>query len=356
MTKGKIKNIMTLNVKNKVSINKNSSKPNLKKISAKTKGWSSSNPGVYSANLKSDTIKNWSDIYKERNLKKFSPNDEKAAQQAFVRDGYVIYENAYPKKLIDKTRELFFRWYNQLNQAHKDGKIDKDIHGWGNSILDKYERSQLYKDLINNPNIIKIMKGYLGPDVCHLNNDAFLLNVPDNKDPVMIQGQHVDAWVGTSVHTIYAQTYYTNVDKYNGICVSPGSHTLGLIPVRNRKIDPAYNLEFENINLDCLSAGDFVLWHSLLVHATTGQSDKNIRVAMTSRFTSTETPFTSQERALGYRTISVGPMNQIMRLVGTDLLQPFRTHGGFVGVDRRLSALYGHSDYQKDVNYEDFLD
>jgi hypothetical protein len=73
---------------------------------------------------------------------------------------------------------------------------------------------------------------------------------------------------------------------------------------------------------------------------------------MTSRFTSTETEFSSQERALGYRTLKVGPLNQILRLIGNDLLSPFRTYGGFVGIDRRMADIYPFSDYKKFINYQ----
>ena len=48
----------------------------------------------------------------------------------------------------------------------------------------------------------------------------------------------------------------------------------------------------------------------------------------------------AQERALGYRTLSVGPMNQILRLVGSDHLTPLRTYGGSVSIDKRLAHLY----------------
>jgi ectoine hydroxylase-related dioxygenase (phytanoyl-CoA dioxygenase family) len=115
-------------------------------------------------------------------------------------------------------------------------------------------------------------------------------------------------------------------------------------------------VEFANVNLDNAKKGDFLIWHPLLVHATTGHSNTNIRVSITSRFSSTETPFSSQERSLGYRPLSVGPMNQIRRLIGNDYLSPFRTYGGYVGIDRRLSDLYGYSNYKAEVDYRKYLD
>ena len=63
---------------------------------------------------------------------------------------------------------------------------------------------------------------------------------------------------------------------------------------------------------------------------------------MTARFTSTETEFSSQERALGYSALSVGPMNQIKRLIGNDQLYPLRTYNTYVGTDKRLAKLYSY--------------
>jgi ectoine hydroxylase-related dioxygenase (phytanoyl-CoA dioxygenase family) len=179
--------------------------------------------------------------------------------------------------------------------------------------------------------------------------------VPKDKDPVLLKGQHTDAWTGTSVNTLFAKTFFTSVDQYNGMTVSPGSHLQGLVPVRNRNIDPIFNVKFDSINLSHVEMGDFLIWHPLLIHSTTGHSDKNIRISLTSRFTSTETTFSSQERALGYRTLNVGPMNQVLRLIGNDYLTPFRTYGGFVGIDRRLSDIYEHSEYQKIFDYTPYL-
>jgi hypothetical protein len=61
---------------------------------------------------------------------------------------------------------------------------------------------------------------------------------------------------------------------------------------------------------------------------------------MTARFSSTETEFSSQERALGYTALSVGPLNQIKRLIGNDYLYPLRTYNTYVGTDKRLAQLY----------------
>ena len=81
--------------------------------------------------------------------------------------------------------------------------------------------------------------------------------------------------------------------------------------MRNRAIDPSFGAEFEEVNLDIARQGDVLIWHPLLVHSTTGNSKDKTRVSMTSRYKSTETSFSSQERALGFRTLRVGPMLEI---------------------------------------------
>jgi hypothetical protein len=330
-------------------------KATIHRIEKKPVGWGKTKSKGYNSSLDFASITSWLQVCNERELKKYEP-DDLSAHKAFVKDGYVIYKNAYPNGKINEIHKVLWGWYNQLEGAHKEGKIDKNVHGWSISILSKFEKSKLYEDFIENLNTIKIMKGYLGPDICVLGYDALWINTPDNDDPVLLKGQHTDAWTGTSVNTIFAKTCFTDVDKFNSMCVSPGSHTNGLVPVRNREIDPMYNVKYENLNLDCLVAGDILLWHPLLIHATSGYSDKNTRISITSRYASTESPFSSQERALGYRTVSIGPMNQVLRIVGNDHLLPFRTEGGFVGVDRRMSKIYGHSDYKSKKDYEDFLE
>jgi ectoine hydroxylase-related dioxygenase (phytanoyl-CoA dioxygenase family) len=288
-------------------------------------------------------------------VKKYRPGDSDA-NEAFVKEGFVIYKDVYDIALIEKTRKTLFKWYERLAQICNEGKIEEDVNGWAISIMEKYEKTNLYESFITNPNTLAIMQSYMGPDICALGYDAFWINVPKDKDPVLSKGQHSEAWTGTSVYSVFAKTFFTDVDKYNGMSVSPGSHLQGLTPVKNRAIDPMYNLEFENVNIDFAKMGDLLLWHPLLVHATTGHSDKNIRMSITSRFTSTETPFSTQERALGYRPLSVGPLNQVLRFVGNDQLLPLRTYGGFVGVDRRMSKIYGYSDYKKNVDYTEFLE
>lgn len=282
-------------------------------------------------------------------------HDQPEALTHFVNEGFAIYRNIFAKTLIADIRSIIQDKLQLLQRAARRGDIDVDTNGWAVAIMEHLERTDRYGDLLRDPALHSMAKQYVGPDVAWLGHDALWINMPKDKDPVLLKGQHVDAWTGTGVNTIFAKIFFTDVDKYNGIAVCPGSHLQGMIPVRNRSIDAAANIEFKSINLDMCKAGDVVIWHSLLVHSTVGHSDKNTRISMTARFTSTSSEFTTQEKALGYRPLTVGPLNQVLRLIGNDYLTPLRTYGGFVGVDRRMAGLYNHSRYKKAVDYRKWI-
>lgn len=262
-------------------------------------------------------------------MKTFGLWDDAAAD--FVRDGYVVYRGLFLTDMV--------RWCR--NFVEQRFKREDDPHEQAVSIMDELQHQETFRGIVGGGAAKSVMRRYLGPDLCLLGYDALWINVPKDKNPVLLKGQHSDAWTGTSINTIFAKVFLTDVDRYNGVSVSPGSHLQGMVPVRNRAIDPRTKVKFRSVNLDEIQAGDWLIWHPLLVHETTGHSAKNVRISITSRYTSTETPFSSQERALGYRPLSVGPMNQILRMIGNDYLTPLRTYGGEVRIDKRLKELYG---------------
>ena len=292
----------------------------------------------------------------KEHMKKFNV-DEAGQDKFFVNNGYLVYKNIYSKEFIEESHKYFFSNLEKLVKLSESKKIDYDINGFAAAIIENYSRSNLYEDHISNKNLLKIMQNLLGRDLAIFNQDALWINTPTNNDPVLNKGLHTDFWTGTSINTIFSKIFFTDVDDYNGMTVCPSSHLYGSVPVKNRAIDE--NLmdisKIVKINLNHIKAGDVLIWHPLLIHSTTGQSDKNIRISVTSRYTSTETKFSSQERALGYKVLSISPMNQILRLIGNDNLQPLRTYGGYVGVDRRLQKLYGYSDYKIDDQYEKYI-
>ncbi len=267
---------------------------------------------------------------------KFFPTDAKAVTH-FVRQGYVVYNAVHDSKMIEQVRDYIFGEISYFGR--------NDLHETAIKAMDAFPTYDAYNVITRAP--LSFLRRYLGLDICLLGYDALWLNYPKDKHPVLKKGVHSDHWTGTSVNTLFVKTFFTDCDKYNGMTVYPGSHLQGDLPVRNRAVDPAAKVKFKGVNLKDIKAGDVLMWHPLLLHSTTGHSGKNIRISMTSRYSSTETPFSSQERALGYRTLSVGPMNEILRLIGNDHLLPLRTYGGFVGIDKRMASLYPHSEYGK---------
>lgn len=270
-------------------------------------------------------------------IKKFFFNDPKI-EDYYIKNGFLIIKNGIEKKFLNKVAKEIL---NQIKNIEKKSKKKIDYHDVSNTIMNNFESSENYDELIFQQKIKFIMNRLIGNDLCVLNYTALWINVPTNTNPVLNKNEHVDAWTGTSTNTIFLKLLITDCDKYNGVTVFPGTHLHGLYPVKNRTIDyKTFGIKLiKGLNL-VLQKGDILIWHPLLVHSTTGHSKKNKRVSFTLRYTSTENEFSSQERALGYKTISVSSNNIIKRYIGNDLLQPFRIYGGKASVDKRLAKLY----------------
>lgn len=290
-------------------------------------------------------------------VQKYTLEEAEEAIKSFVVNGFVLMKDLHDEKVVEQTKAYIVELFQKLSELEKNGEIKYDVNGWAVAIIKRFESTALHKELMQSSKLLKYLKQLLGPDISLLGQDALWINHPIDKDPVLNKGIHSDAWTGTSVNTIFSKYFVTDCDDYNGMSVVPGSHLWGFVPVRNRSVDPNARIDehLKTLNIKNAQSGDTLLWHALLLHSTTGHSDVNTRISITSRYTSTETEFSSQERSLGYTPLSVGPMNQILRIIGNDLLSPFRTLGGYVGVDRRLQHLYGYSDYRSDVDYSIYI-
>jgi len=272
-----------------------------------------------------------------------------------VLDGYVLIQGAVKPTVIHSSNEMIQLALEELISYSKNQSLELDYNGFAVSILEEFARTYEYQCLTSDEKLLDLLACFLGPDIGILGYDALWINAPSDSDPVLLKNQHVDAWTGTSVNSLFVKFFFTDVDKYNGVCVSPGSHLQGLIPVRNRGIDPSTRAWFDDLNLDTAARGDVLIWHPLLVHSTAGHSPTALRISMTSRYTSTESSFSSQERALGIRPLRVGPLNQVLRIIGSDHLLPFRTYGGHVGIDRRMSGIYRYGNFEKDLDYRHLI-
>ena len=273
-------------------------------------------------------------------IKKFNFNDTNI-EDFYIKNGFVVIRNSIENRFLKKISRNILSQIQKIEKKSQKTKKRIDYHDISNLIMNNFESSQDYDDLIFQNKTKYIMNRLIGNDLCVLNYTALWINVPTNTNPVLNKNEHVDAWTGTSINTIFLKLLITDCDKFNGITVFPGTHLHGLYPVKNRTIDyKTFGIKLEKgLNL-VLKKGDILIWHPLLVHSTTGHSKKNKRVSFTLRYTSTENEFSSQERALGYKTISVSSNNIIRRYIGNDLLQPFRIYGGKASIDKRLAKLY----------------
>ena len=74
--------------------------------------------------------------------------------------------------------------------------------------MNNFESSQDYDELIFQNKTKYIMNRLIGNDLCVLNYTALWINVPTNTNPVLNKNEHVDAWTGTSINTIFKIAYY----------------------------------------------------------------------------------------------------------------------------------------------------
>ena len=282
--------------------------------------------------------------------------DIESVVSSFVRDGFVLVRDLVDPGLVFRCNKMIIAAFNELKALAEKSQIESDVHGFAINIMNRFSKTLEYEALISSYKLLDLLQTILGPDIGILGFDALWINTPRESNPVLLKNQHVDAWTGTSVNTLFVKFFFTDVDQFNSISVSVGSHLQGLIPVRNRAIDPSFGAEFEEVNLDIARQGDVLFWHPLLVHSTTGSSKDKTRVSMTSRYKSTETPFSSQERALGFRTLRVSPMLEILRLIGNDYLLPGRTLGGSVRIDRRMTSIYKNGISEPGTDYSEFIE
>ena len=73
-------------------------------------------------------------------------------------------------------------------------------------------------------------------------------------------------------------------------------------------------------------------------------------MAELSRFSNLNYKINNQEKDVGFRSLSIGPMRKIIRTIGNDFLTPFRTYGGISGIDRVTREVYQESQFDNRSN------
>ncbi len=276
----------------------------------------------------------------DEKIPKFTVNEVKESLRFFSKSGYAIYKGIYDAEDIVNCREYIFKSMKKLESIAEVNSLPFDRFGFAQASMNALQKQCFYENLEANESVCNILLHYLGPDIAKIGWDQIWYNLPKSESTVLVKNIHTDAWTGTSVNTLFWKLFLTGVEFANTLGICPGSHLLGLVPVRNRAIDSNHgDLLLDYLALDCLEAGDVVIWHPFLLHFSVG-TGKKCRCSITMRYSSIHTPFSSQEKGLGYKSISNGPMGYIMRVIGSDYASPFRVLGGSQAIDRRLISIY----------------
>ena len=283
----------------------------------------------------------------------FKKENYSGIENYYKKHGFCIVRGLYDNRKIKEVEKIFQKC-QKIFQKYKN--IDNQ------SFLiscDKiFEKTHLYDYIFKNQNLIKLLKIFYGNDIIHFNFTKFQLNEKKNSNQKksleeikfqLSKGIHNDHWTGSSEYTTHYWLGFSGIDKDNTLTMYPGSHLNGSFPVLNREPDPKIEFKYKPHKLDYLKEGDVVLFHSLLLHKTTGKTNKT-RVGIISKFSSLNYKWTNQEKDLGYQPLSIGPIREIIRLIGNDALTPFRTYGGVAGIDRSIYENYNERQLDKSTN------
>ena len=278
----------------------------------------------------------------------FNIKNLSSIENFFVKNGYVVVRGIYDQSKVKSLEKLILK----LQKKYSLYKTKFDAQSFSIASHKIFEKNDLYDYFYKNKKLLDLLKVFLGNDIVQVNFSRFQINSKQNeknkidklneKKFQQFKGIHNDHWTGTSEYTIHYWMPFSGVDKKNAMTFYPGSHLNGSFPVLNREIDPNIEFKYKPHNLDYLKNGDVVIFHSLLLHKTTGKSKKT-RMALLSRFCNLNYKISNQEKDVGFRSLSIGPMRKVIRMIGNDFLTPFRTYGGVPGVDRVVREVYNDS-------------
>ena len=278
----------------------------------------------------------------ERFDKKFKFNaSSREDLKFFIKNGFVVYHNIYEKKVLNESKNYLLKLHSSLKKKYRNNS-KFNAWKWADYISEKFDNSDCSKKLYKSERLLYIIRKFLGPDIGMLNKKCLYIIDPKLKNYSTKLNPHVDAWQGNSIDTIQLNTYYTNADRFNSMLFYPGSHLLGLLPSKNRNLDPSVNIDIKPYYLNNIKSGDIVVFHPFILHGTaiSNSSKVKFRMAIGDRFKSLNKKFTSQEISLGYKVVSLGPINHITRIIGNDYASPFRVMGGPAKINEALHDLY----------------
>jgi non-haem Fe2+, alpha-ketoglutarate-dependent halogenase len=170
----------------------------------------------------------------------------------------------------------------------KPGETSKDIREW-------HEESRWLYDICQNPRILDLVEGILGPDF-YLWASNFFIKEPHSAQTV---GWHQDAyyWPMAPHHSVTVWLAFTDANTHNGAMqIIPGSHQGGVIRHRRSgQTDSVLTLELERgsfredtaVSLE-LKAGHCSLHDDRAIHGSPGNPSARRRVGLAIRYSGTD--------------------------------------------------------------------
>lgn len=290
----------------------------------------------------------------------FNLNQSEKIIDYFVNEGFCIVRGIYSSKQLKNLENFFEKKLKKFEIINKSNKYEKNI--FSDAIGNIFYQNPLDNYFFENKKLIDLLKLFYGEDIIKIGNTRFQVNFKiDNslKKQIKLEKKnsqfldiHTDYWTGTSEYSIHYWLPFFGLDKNNMITVYPGSHLNGPFPVLNRMLDPKYDFLYKSHEINYMKKGDLLLFHSLLLHKTSGKSKKT-RASLLTRFNNLHYKKTNQEFDLGFKTLSLGPLRKIIRLIGNDSLTQFRTYGGKPGIDGFIKHIYNKN--QKSVEIFDLI-
>ena len=256
----------------------------------------------------------------------------------FVKNGFVVAKEVFDPGLIAEIYNFISTKYlgYKGRLASKFPGRELPVLGMGKHIMSELKSEGLFEKLISSPQLLDALEKLLGPDLAMPNTPCLWINDKDDPSIVTNKSLHQEAWTGLGADDITVWIPYHETKADTTMSVVPGSHYYGFFPNQNRKILYPDGFEMpDSLSLAPLKPGCAVLFHSLLLHETSGRGE-DIRYATSFPVKNTLSPATRQQQTFGCIPLKNGPMSEIRTVLGNDFLSPLRTFGGQISNDQNF--------------------
>lgn len=249
--------------------------------------------------------------------------------ECFVENGFVIIKSAVPTETIDKLHNFVSKRYcdekkTLLNQRPSN---NPPVLGISRKIVEEVQSKSLYPELTQANRLLDSCEKIIGPDLSLVNWLNIWINDPEDTSIVTNKSLHQEAWSGQSVEELTVWIPLHEPDNDNSMSVIPKSHYFGLMPNRNRNLMAPSDFKIPEELILTLKKGEAVLFHSLLLHKTTGRG-KNMRFACSFAVRNTLAQLGVSTTYQGFSPVRRSAFTRIRKILGNDYLTPLRTYGG----------------------------